>query len=81
MNPDIRVDKFAITGEPDQFSFVIPALDYWIRSKNLWILGFPRGVHYERIEGLWTCESDNDALERFCIMKLGSIFPIRISGP
>jgi len=39
VTPDIRVDKFAITGGPDQFDFIIQGPNYRIRTKNLWILG------------------------------------------
>ncbi len=39
MKSNIRVDKFAITGGPNQFGSVIPAIDYRIPAKNIWILG------------------------------------------
>jgi hypothetical protein len=39
VNPDIRVNKFAITGGTNQVGLVTPALDYWILIRNIWILG------------------------------------------
>jgi len=50
---------------------------------NLKVLSFPRfaldsaPLHFVP----WTTGSENDALEGFCRMKRGSIFPIGISGP
>jgi hypothetical protein len=49
VNPDIWDDVFAITGGLYYFSLTIQTLDYWIPTKNLWILDFPRYTLDRRI--------------------------------
>jgi hypothetical protein len=39
-----------MTGGPNQFGLVIPALDYWIPIKNIWILDFRRFALDRRIQ-------------------------------